>query len=371
MRPATAAARRGPGWVTLVLLLLLLVVAVPAGAARGSRVGPAATPPFDPPATWTTLCDTRRGAGSRLAAGVNCRWLRLDGVFRRYLVVVPTAVAQDRTRGWPLVMMLHGHGGSGERMTSITDWVSVGRSAGVITVFPTSWRYRFSNGNVGTRWNTYQMEGNLDPEAPRMDGYPDDSPYPARDTEFLRRIVEDVNGSILVNPRRIHVTGSSNGGQFMARVAVELSDLVASASCSGYCDAPPEATWPDMTRAVPMLYALGTQDDSVLRRLADAMDPDPTSIPLDWSDSGPMVTPLASGYLDAWRLKNAPTEVTERATTTTISWRTPRPKGMPRAEYRLVLLLGAHHLYANARNNPAGNSTAWISWRFFRSHPMP
>ena len=361
--------------LALVLLALVSPLATPADAAgptdrRAATTSPATTPPFQPPEVWRRMCTTLQVAGMPLRAGVNCRWLRLDGVFRRYVVVVPRTVAAHPRAAWPLVFMLHGHDGSGEQMMTRTDWIRVGRAANVITVFPTSWHYRYLGGTSGTRWNTYNLADVVDPDV-RLDGYPADAPYPARDTEFLNRIVRDVDQAIHVDPRRIHVSGSSNGGNFISRVTMELGDLVASVSCTGFCAAAPQSAWSDATRPVPVLYGLGTNDPNVLRLLAETQDPDPDRIPLAWKASRPVVWELVRDLVATWRLHRDPTVVVGTRSTTQVTWGTPGPKGTRGAKVRLLLLRRARHMYPTTHNNPERFSMAAISWRFFVAHPMP
>lgn len=358
--------------VLLVLVTGLLLLVAPPVAAAGARhrVAPAAGPPFKQPASWSTICDARRGSGTPLRAGVNCRWIQVDGVARRYVVVVPRAIARHPNAGWPLVLMLHGVASNGEDMMARTDWIKVGAREGIITVFPTSWRYHFLGGTTVTRWNTYAAEDEVD-RSVRLDGYPENKPYPARDTEFLRRVVRDVSRQLRVDPRRIHVSGSSNGGNLISRVAVDLGDLVASVSCSGFCAPAPASARDGITRAVPMLFNLGTDDPNVLRVLALTQEPDPQVIPLDWPDARPVTWELLADLIDMWRLDDGPTSVVATATTTSVTWATPRAKGMQGAEVRLLLLLHAQHRYPMTTNNPERFSMAAIAWRFFASHRMP
>jgi polyhydroxybutyrate depolymerase len=73
----------------------------------------------------------------------------------------------------------------------------------------------------------------------------------ADDVLFTRRLIDEVSSAYPIDPRRIYVTGFSNGGQMAYRLALELSDQIAAiAPMSGGRLAgggPP-------TRAVPVLH---------------------------------------------------------------------------------------------------------------------
>jgi poly(3-hydroxybutyrate) depolymerase len=278
------------------MLLLGPVAAAPAAArtpsapaATRGALSPAAVPPFAEPETWADLCTARRPAGTPLVRGTTCRWVDVDGVWRRYVVYLPPSDRWPMTRTWPLVVMFHGSGQTGEHAWGTARWQQVADEQGVVVAFPTAWRYQRRAGRIKHRWNTYALDREIKLDV-RVDGYPEDAPYPARDIVFVRRLVDDLRGVIRVDPRRIFATGQSNGGKFVQRVAVRMGSSIAAVSCMGYCDAPPSGV--RRKRKVPVLFGLGTRDRLVLENLNQDLKPDLERIPLAWEQAAPLLDHL-------------------------------------------------------------------------------
>ena len=80
---------------------------------------------------------------------------------------------------------------------TLARWGTLGQP---VLVFPTAWRYQRTSGEVGTRWNTWKLPDEIARDV-RLDGYPSDSPYPTRDTTFVREMLQDVRGQLdLIHP---------------------------------------------------------------------------------------------------------------------------------------------------------------------------
>jgi len=88
----------------------------------------------------------------------------------------------DAAQSWPLVVALHG--GSGNGRAFLWSWLRDARSHGAILAAPTA---------IG---NTWALQG-ADPDTPN-----------------LARIVDAVRGRWTIDPRRILLTGMSDGGTF-------------------------------------------------------------------------------------------------------------------------------------------------------------
>jgi len=137
--------------------------------------------------------------------------LRHDGRARTYLVHLPPAY--DRAKSWPVVLVFHGGGGHGEQMAQMTGFSGKADREGFIAVYPNGtgrWQNRFLTWNAGNCC-AYAYENRVD------------------DVGFVRALIAQLNKDFSVDPRRVYVTGISNGGMMSYRLACELSDLVAAA----------------------------------------------------------------------------------------------------------------------------------------------
>lgn len=168
------------------------------------------------------------------------------GLTRRYLVCLPPQLAPDKLV--PVVIMLHGGGGSGRGAAWETGWDRKAQQEGFIAVFP-----------EGTA---------LDPNAPASfarnprvwnDGsgrFTTGRPV-ADDIGFLGHMLDELCARYPVDPRRIYATGFSNGASMTFRAGVELSArLAAIAPVAG-------AFWltdPRPARPLPLCYQTGAAD---------------------------------------------------------------------------------------------------------------
>ena len=155
-------------------------------------------------------------------------------------VMVPDSYSGGKTV--PLVVSLHGFGGSGDSYT--VYWKRNGQvdSRGFIMVAPTG--QRDSRGR--TFWNATDACCNKDQRD-------------VDDSAYLRRLIEAVEAAYKVDPQSIHITGYSNGGFMAHRMACEHSDKIASiVSVAGAGFADPKRCTP--TEAVSVLQVHGLQD---------------------------------------------------------------------------------------------------------------
>ena len=86
------------------------------------------------------------------------------------------------------------------------------------------------------------------------------APRAVDDVAFLAAVLDDLARRFPADPRRVCVTGFSNGAGMTFRLAAERAERIAAiAPVSGYCwlDAPRPA------RPVPTLYLVGMQDPLV------------------------------------------------------------------------------------------------------------
>ncbi len=171
--------------------------------------------------------------------------LRHEGRERGFIVHVPKASRADRPA--PLVLALHGGGGSMEVMAKdrLYGMVSQSEASGWIVVFPNG--FSRLGGKLAT-WNAGICCGAARDRA-------------SDDVGFLRAVVADVQQRVAVDPQRIFATGMSNGGMMSYRLACEASDVfravAAVAGTDGTSDCRPG-------RPVPVFHLHARDDDRVL-----------------------------------------------------------------------------------------------------------
>lgn len=172
----------------------------------------------------------------------------------------------------PMVIYLHG-GELDDQYATGTGavshrWLDIADRDGALVVFPngTNYKGRFTMGaNKGL--------DNLDTTG-RNQHWNDcrrvfDGATPANDVAFIRALVRwaeakawTAGGGFTVDPQRIYVTGASNGGAMVYRLALESADVLAGAAAM-IADLPTDANnqcTVSPSRFVPLFMLFGTAD---------------------------------------------------------------------------------------------------------------
>ena len=169
----------------------------------------------------------------------SCRLRGPDG-WRPIEIVAP----QDLSEPLPLVLNLHGGGGSGSDQAIESEMSPFAREQGFLLVYPTSGRAEDGK----RRWNSgeRQTEGRQGTED---------------DVAYLLDLIDQIGELYPVDPGRIYMTGLSNGAQMTYRFACEAGDRIAAAAAvAGTQVSEPPCTPPV---AVPMLILHGTADSFI------------------------------------------------------------------------------------------------------------
>jgi polyhydroxybutyrate depolymerase len=142
----------------------------------------------------------------------------------------------------PLVVALHGHGGSGPGMAGLTGFNRLADRDNFIVVYPDG---------IEKGWNDGRIAGQI------SQGLIVD------DVGFISAIIADISKDYYVDARRIFVTGMSNGAMMSHRLVSELSLTIAAfAPVAGNIPVR-MASVLKPTRAVPVLIINGTNDPLV------------------------------------------------------------------------------------------------------------
>ncbi len=189
---------------------------------------------------------------SRLAAGISLltvgaisaalgnetatRRFSFGGMEREYILSLP-----QKSGPQPTLLILHGGGMNARSAVRTTGMETLIAREGLVAVYPNAYRREWNDGREARQ---------------AVRGYSDDVGY-------LRALVSSLVKEGVADPRRIYVTGASNGGMMSLRLICEAADIFAAA-------APIIASLPadiakgcKPSRAVPVLMINGTADPLV------------------------------------------------------------------------------------------------------------
>lgn len=273
--------------------------------------------------------------------------LTVGGAAREYLLAARPGLSPR-----PLVVFLHGAGGTAAWADSETGWSVLAAREGFALALP-----------EGTPPHPDRPPKFLTNPQRWNDGSP--SPVgDADDVAFLAAVLDDAAARTPIDPARVYVTGFSNGAGMTFRAAAELAGrFAAAAPVAGLC-------WvrdPRPARPVPTLYLVGTADPLIPLRGGDVRSP--------WLHRIVRRPPVAD-TLERWAAGlgcAAGPEVEADAGGVRVE-AYPGP-----AEFRAVLIDGLGHHWPGGKGQlshkiagPPSNTLDATTdvWRFFRRHAL-
>lgn len=287
--------------------------------------------------------------------GRNDYTINVDKTPREFIVFVPSGY--DPNVPTPIVYMIHGSNQSGNIMFQNTHWARKADEETIIIVYPTSWKYRTTEGNrVEDKWNTPGTEQIVLPGTELKD-----------DVKFMRMILESLHTTFNIDDKRIFASGFSNGGGFvLTRLIPNMSDIFAAYSTAG-AGLIGEAQTSDIpaTISTSLYNVLGTNDN----KISENQDI-PTPFPLDAQEIldhpsfGPMLEKTTT-LLDlemSYTLESDPTLTKFTFDVSTAG---------SGHEYIFLMLKGLFHVYPDGSDNRAGIDAVDEFWDFFLKHPKP
>lgn len=164
-----------------------------------------------------------------------------DGLQRTYQVY--QSALYDGSEDFPLMLVLHGAGQTGEDMVSWTHMDTIADEMGFNVVYPDAYEGNWNDGRGVAGIAAYDQD--------------------VDDVGFLKALVERVATTLRVDSKRVYVAGMSNGAMMAYRLACEAPDFFASAavvagalpvSISGTC-------YPSVP--IPLIAFNGTNDGIV------------------------------------------------------------------------------------------------------------
>lgn len=183
------------------------------------------------------------------AAGTTvARTITAGGRQRTYLLYLPPAAA--RRTPMALLFVLHGGGGTGQRMSSFTGFSGLADRHGFAVVYPDA---------VDRNWNDGREAQQIRAQHEEID-----------DVAFFAAMIDALSKELPVDPDRIYATGISNGGFMSQLLAVRLSHRLAAIAAVAAGMAPSVAEQPPK-EPISVLVMNGTEDRLVPYRGGDVV----------------------------------------------------------------------------------------------------
>lgn len=148
-------------------------------------------------------CASRRASPDPRALGSTTETIRVGPRQRSYVLHVPAFGDSNRPR--PLVLLLHGYGGTAETFEQGSHFSAKADSAGFIVAYPNGQRVY---GFAGPRhWAAFGDD--------------------RTDVDFIRALIDRIASAHRVDATRIYVGGFSNGAMMTYRLGAELAGRLA------------------------------------------------------------------------------------------------------------------------------------------------
>lgn len=260
------------------------------------------------------------------------------GVLRRH---VPSSY--DGLTPAPLVLYLHGYGQSLDDADAVSGLAALGARVGFITVVP-----QIDHGTT-PRW---------------------DDTIGSVDQAWFGSLLDDLTGSLCIDPARVYVAGLSNGAMMASSIACAFAGRVAAvAAIAGLRD--PAGCAP--SRPVPIIAVHGTDDANVSydggfgpglagKRLDDGVGSLSGILPAD----GPSVPEMAA----AWATRNgcsADASVEDHLGPAVVALRYPCPAA---GDVEILRYDGYPHVWATGEAEGGAAPAIELVWDFFAAHPL-
>ncbi len=328
------------------LFALLIVAGCQAGETGGSDAatqqdpdgavsGPDATLPLDAelPADSAVSPDAASGNGCGLPiSGNEFTWsVTVDGLQRSFRVHLPSGY--DPSTPTPVVLNFHGRNSNADQQMWISGLTDLADDEGFVAVHPEG---------VGGTWNAGLCCGQA------MDQDIDD-------VGFTAALLDRLEASLCIDPKRVYATGLSNGGFMAHHLGCELAGRIAAFTAVAGPNATPSCT---PSRAVPVLHFHGTGD---------------TIVPYD-GFAGQLAVPST---MQGWVARNgcgSESSVFFQQDEVTCEQWTGCQDG---ATVQLCTIDGGGHQWPGGFTIPGLGyntdviSASQMSWAFFVDHPLP
>jgi poly(3-hydroxybutyrate) depolymerase len=323
-------------------------------------------------AAFNVPCDSNGPAGTPFVRGTNCRTVTVDGVAREYIVYVPKSGLFQFSIAAPVVMHFHGSGGNASGTFGENGWWQKSEEIGFVAVMGSALPYfDLSDNAFKTHWNNLTLDDGVDPTV-KPPGYPATAPWPADDVKFTDAMLADAKAGVLVDPRRIYISGFSSGAGMVQRLAVDRSQIFAAAGAAGSGSL---AAVYDPLRNMPLYYAIGNKDGHLLDAVNNAPDgpkPPLNQLPLKYNQLF-RFTPVQNRFNNltaTYGVSNVPTDIIESPAELRTNYLTPLAGNVDHNEVIVSIQGDVTHQYPRGSDNLNGFDDTTIFWNYFQEHPL-
>ena len=194
--------------------------------------------------TLITNLNCKQGKTTELNSemrGLSSGSIKHDDLERTFFVYIPSSY--DENSQTPMVIAIHGGGGTAYQMPGFTGFNELAEKEGFIVLYPQGIEKQW---NDGRPLKTRAFEENID------------------DVGFISNLIDHVSKIFNINEKRIYATGISNGGFMSFRLAYFLSDKIA--AVAPVTATVSEALYNDFTpleNQISLLIMNGTEDPLV------------------------------------------------------------------------------------------------------------
>ena len=222
-----------------VIIVLLIITSVAACAANNSTIEPMTS------STPTAVADNTTALLHNYTDSIIVK-----GLHRSYLVHLPDSY--DKSRLWPLVIVLHGGGSEAKTMDPMTDFNAMADKQGFVVVYPEAYKHLTAGLGMSQHWNDGRGEPGIRAQAENID-----------DVAFISTLIDHLVQDLNIDENMVYATGISNGAFMSNRLGCELSGKIAAiAPVAGNIPQKTASTW-SPSRAVSVLMINGTEDPVV------------------------------------------------------------------------------------------------------------
>lgn len=169
--------------------------------------------------------------------------IRIDDHDRKFIFVTPTGFKPGESL--PIVFFFHGAGGSAQQAARTYGWPEKAEKENFFAVFPQGLGVNPDGSGIFHVWR--DERGNR--------------PGGINDVHFFEVLLDKLQDAVPIDPRRIYVTGFSNGAGMSFSLGAHFSDRIAAiapVSCQSFTKID------SLARPLPVYFLTGTADPLIL-----------------------------------------------------------------------------------------------------------